>query len=141
MVKTMYTATATNSDGREGQVQSDDGILDFELGNPQTGGGKDKTNPEQLFAAAYAASYGSALKTAAKNQNIDLGDFTVTATVELGTNEDGDQQLALTLDSYLPGVDVETGEEVVDEAYELCPFSRATMDNMDVTLNLLLDEE
>lgn len=141
MVKTIYTATATNSDGREGHVQSEDGILDFELGNPQTGEGKDNTNPEQLFAAAYAASYGSALKTAAKNRNIDLGDFTVTAVVELGTNEEGFQQLALTLDSYLPGVEVSTGEELVDEAYELCPFSRATVDNMDVTLNLLLDED
>ncbi|SDL42809.1 peroxiredoxin, Ohr subfamily [Salinimicrobium catena] len=138
-MKTLYMATATNHDGREGHVSSDDGILDLDLGKP--GSGEDKTNPEQLFAAAYAASYGSALKAAAGNQNIDLGDFTVTASVELGTNEEGEQQLSLTLDSYLPGVDVETGEELVDEAYELCPFSRATMDNMDVTLNLLLDEE
>ena len=140
-MKTLYTATATNNDGREGHVRSDDGILEFDLGNPGSAAGKGKTNPEQLFAAAYSASYGSALKTAAGNQNIDLGDFTVTASVELGTNEEGEQQLSLTLDSYLPGVDVETGEELVDEAYELCPFSRATMDNMDVTLNLLLDEE
>jgi len=134
-MKTLYTATATNNGGREGHVQSDDGILDFDLGNPG-----DKTNPEQLFAAAYAASYGSALKTAAENQNIDIEDFSVTATVEVSTNEEGDQQLSVILDSYLPGVDVQTGEELVDEAYEICPFSRATIDNIDVTLNLMLDE-
>lgn len=134
-MKTLYTATATNDGGREGQVRSDDGILDFELGKPG-----DKTNPEQLFAAAYAASFGSALKTAAENQNINIDDFSVTATVEVGTNEEGEQQLAVVLDSYLPGVEVETGEELVDEAYEICPFSRATIDNIDVTLNLMLDE-
>lgn len=135
-MKTLYTATATNNGGREGHVRSDDGLLDFELGQPG-----DKTNPEQLFAAAYAASFGSALKVAADNQNIDIEDFSVTATVELGMNEDDDKQLSVILDSYLPGVDVETGEELVDEAYEICPFSRATMDNLDVTLNLMLDEE
>ena len=135
-MKTLYTATAINNGGREGQVRSDDGILDFELGQPG-----DKTSPEQLFAAAYASSFGSALKVAADNQNIDIEDFNVTATVELGMNEDDDKQLSVILDSYLPGVDVETGEELVDEAYEICPFSRATMDNLDVTLNLLLDEE
>lgn len=135
-MKTMYTATATNNGGREGHVRSDDGILDFDLGDQG-----ENTNPEQLFAAAYAASFGSALKAAAENQNVDIDDFNVTATVELGINEDDEQQLSVILDSYLPGVDVETGEELVDEAYEICPFSRATMDNLDVTLNLMLDEE
>lgn len=141
MIKTLYTTTVTNRSGREGQVQSDDGVLDLELGDPRTSSGKEKTNPEQLFAAAFASSFGSALETAAKNQNLDIGDYSVTGTIELGTDEDGEHQMSLTLDSYLPGVDVETGEELVDEAYEICPFSRATMDNMDVTLNLMLDEE
>ena len=64
----------------------------------------------------------------------------MTATVSIGKTEEGDLQLAVILDSYLPGVDVETGENLVNKAHEVCPYSRATRDNIDVTLNLLLEE-
>ena len=142
-MKTLYTATATTEGGREGHVSSDDGILDLDLAVPKSMGGKggDKTNPEQLFAAGYAAGYGSALQTIAKKHKIELGDFNVTASVEIGENEEGEQQLSIVLDSYIPGVDIETGEMLVNEAHEICPYSRATKDNIDVTLNLLLDED
>ena len=142
-MKTLYTGVATTTGGREGSVRSDDGILDLELSKPKSMGGKgeEKTNPEQLFAAAYSACYGSALQARAKKHKVDLGDFSVTASVELATTEEGDLQLSVILDSYLPGVDVETGEKLVNEAHEICPYSRATMDNIDVTLNLMLDEE
>lgn len=142
-MKTMYTATVTAEGGREGHVTSDDGILDLDLAVPKSMGGKGehKTNPEQLFAAAYAACYGSALQAIARKHKVKIGDFNVTASVELGKNEDGDSQLAVILDSYIPGVDIETGEMLVNEAHEICPYSRATRDNIDVTLNLLLDEE
>lgn len=142
-MKTLYTGVATTTGGREGNVRSDDGILDLELSKPKSMGGKgeEKTNPEQLFAAAYSACYGSALQAMAKKHKVDLGDFSVTASVELGTTEEGDLQLSVILDSYIPGVDVETGEKLVNEAHEICPYSRATRDNIDVTLNLMLDEE
>lgn len=142
-MKTLYTGVATTTGGREGSVRSDDGILELELSKPKSLGGKgeDKTNPEQLFAAAYSACYGSALQSIAKKHKVDLGDFSVTASVELGTTEEGDLQLSVILDSYIPGVDVETGEKLVNEAHEICPYSRATRDNIDVTLNLMLDEE
>lgn len=142
-MKTMYTATVTAEGGREGHVTSDDGILDLDLAVPKSMGGKGehKTNPEQLFAAAYAACYGSALQAIARKHKVKIGDFNVTASVELGKNEDGDSQLAVILDSYIPGVDIETGEMLVNEAHEICPYSRATKDNIDVTLNLLLDED
>lgn len=142
-MKTLYTGVATTTGGREGSVRSDDGILDLELSKPKSMGGKgeEKTNPEQLFAAAYSACYGSALQAIAKKHKVNLGDFSVTASVELGTTEEGDLQLSVILDSYIPGVDVETGEKLVNEAHEICPYSRATMDNIDVTLNLMLDEE
>lgn len=142
-MKTLYTASATTSGGREGQVKSDDGLIDFELSVPNSMGGKggNKTNPEQLFAAGYSACYGSALQAVAKEQKVDLGDFSVTAEVSIGKTEEGNFQLSVILDSYIPGIDLETGEKLVNQAHEICPYSRATRDNIDVTLNLLLDEE
>ena len=142
-MKTLYTGTATTTGGREGHVTSDDGILDLDLSAPKALGGKgeQKTNPEQLFAAGYSACYGSALQMVAKKHKVDLGDFSVTAFVELVKTEEGDLELSVVLDSYIPGVDVETGEMLVNEAHEVCPYSRATRDNVDVTLNLMLDEE
>ena len=142
-MKSLYTATATTTGGREGHVTSDDGVLDLDLAVPTEMGGKggDFTNPEQLFAAGYSACYGSALQAVAKKHKVDLGDFSVTASVEIGKDEDGNFQLGVILDSYLPGVDVKMGETLVNEAHEVCPYSRATMDNVDVTLNLMLDED
>ncbi|MCC8360751.1 organic hydroperoxide resistance protein [Salinimicrobium sediminilitoris] len=142
-MKTLYTGVATTTGGREGSVKSDDGVLDLDLSMPKSmgGNGEEKTNPEQLFAAGYSACYGSALQVVAKKHKVDLGDFSVTASVDLGQTEEGDLQLSVILDSYIPGVDVETGEKLVNEAHEICPYSRATRDNVDVTLNLMLDDE
>lgn len=141
-MKTLYKASATTTGGRSGHVKSDDGLLDFDLSVPKSMGGQggEKTNPEQLFAAGYSACYGSALQAVAKERNVDLGDFSVTAEVSIGKTEEGNFQLSVTLDSYIPTVDVETGESLVNEAHEVCPYSRATRDNIDVTLNLLLDD-
>lgn len=141
-MKTLYKAKVTTSGGREGHVKSDDGILDMRVSMPKGMGGKGEkhTNPEQLFGAGYSACFGSALQVIAKKHKVDLGDFNVTATVKIGTLEDGNLQLGVTLDSYIPGVDVETGEKLVNEAHEICPYSRATRDNINVTLNLMLDE-
>lgn len=142
-MKALYKAKVTTSGGREGHFSSDDGVLDMDLSVPKSMGGKGekKTNPEQLFAAGYSACYGGALQAVAKKHKVDIGDFTVTATVGIGKTEEDELQLSVILDSYLPGVDIETGEKLVNEAHEMCPYSRATRDNIDVTLNLLLDEE
>lgn len=141
-MKTLYKTSATTTGGRSGHVRTDDGLLDFDLTVPKSMGGEggDKPNPEQFFAAGYSACYGSALQAVAKEKNVDLGDFSVTAEVTLGKTEKGNFQLSVILDSYIPGVDVETGEDLVNSAHEICPYSRATRDNIDVTLNLLLDE-
>lgn len=143
MTKTLYTGVATTTGGREGTVKSDDGVLEADLSMPKSLGGKGekKTNPEQLFAAGYSACYGSALQMVAEKHKVDLGDFSVTATVKLGKTKEDELQLTVILDSYIPGIDVETGEKLVNEAHEICPYSRATRDNIDVTLNLMLDEE
>ncbi|WP_304136637.1 organic hydroperoxide resistance protein [Mesonia mobilis] len=141
-MKTLYTGKATASGGRSGNVKTDDGKIDKSLSVPKGLGGEggDGTNPEQLFGAAYAACYGSALELIAEKEGVDLGDFSVTASVSIGKSDEGDLDLSVVLDSYLPGVDVEKGEELVNKAHEVCPYSRATRDNIDVTLNLLLDE-
>ncbi|MGB7786602.1 MAG: organic hydroperoxide resistance protein [Salinimicrobium sp.] len=142
-MKTLYSTTATNEGGREGHVSTDDGNIDLKLSMPESLGGKggDGANPEQLFAAAYAASFGNALQRIAENEDADISDFSVTASVEIGKMEEGGMGLAVTLDCNLPGIDLQTGEKLVNEAYEICPYSLATMDNIDVTLNLILDDE
>jgi len=141
-MKTFYTAKATAEGGRSGSVKTDDGKIDMNLSVPKDmgGDGGDGTNPEQFFASAYSACYGSALQAVAEKKGIDMGDFSVTASVSIGKTEKDNFQLAVILDSYIPGVDVETGEDLVNKAHEVCPFSRATRDNITVTLNLLLDE-
>lgn len=143
IMKAIYTARATAQGGRDSSVKTDDGTLDFDLSIPKSMGGQGGkgANPEQFFAAGYSACFGSSLAHVAREHKIELGDFTVTAAVKLGKNEDDMFQLAVVLDCYLPTVDTETGEKLVNEAHEVCPYSRATMDNIDVTLNLLLDED
>lgn len=142
-MKILYEASATAVGGRKGQVSTEDGKLDLELSVPKGlgGDGGKGTNPEQLFGSAYAACFGGALQMVAESKKVNLGDnMSVTANIEIGKTKDGDLQLRATLDCYLPGVDVETGEDLVNKAHEVCPYSRATRDNVTVTLNLLLDE-
>ena len=142
-MKTLYKAIATTTGGREGHVKSEDGVIDMKLSAPKSLGGKggNLTNPEQLFAAGYSASFTGALVEAAKEKKVDLGDINVTATVRIGKTEEGNMEISVILDAYLPGVDVETAEELVNDAHETCPYSIATTDNIDVTLNLMLDED
>jgi Ohr subfamily peroxiredoxin len=142
-MKTLYTAKATAKGGRKGHVKTEDGAIDLPLSMPKElgGDGADGVNPEQLFGSGYSACFGSALSLVAEKHKVDLGDFSVTAHVSIGKVEDGNLQLSVILDSYLPSVeDIKTGETLVNEAHELCPFSRATRDNIDVTLNILIDE-
>ena len=142
-MKKLYEAAATATGGRKGHVSTDDGKIDMELSVPKGlgGDGGKGTNPEQLFGSAYAACFGSAVQLIAENEKIKLSDdMSITANIEIGKTKGGDLQLRATLDCYLPGVDVKTGEELVNKAHEVCPYSRATRDNITVTLNLLLDE-
>ncbi len=141
-MKTLYTANVTTKGARNGRTTSDDGVLDLKLVMPKSLGGEggNYSNPEQLFAAGYSACFGSALELVAKEHKADLGDYSVTAIVDLGKTEEEELQLAVVLDCYLPGVDVATGEKIINAAHEVCPYSRATRDNIDVTLNLMIDE-
>lgn len=141
-MKTIFKARATNSGGRNGHVKSEDGVLDLGIQMPDSSGKGDykSTNPEQLFAAAYSTCFAGALQAVAEQENIkDLGDFNVMATIAFKKEERG-FFLEATLDSYLPTVDKKTGEKLINEAHKICPYSKATRDNITVNLNLLLDD-
>jgi Ohr subfamily peroxiredoxin len=131
----LYTAVATATHGREGRAVSSDGVLDLALGMPQALGGNGQgTNPEQLFAAGYAACFGSALGLVGRAAKIDVSDAAVTAEVSIGKQGEG-FGLAVTLRVELPdSVDEATGRKLVDQAHQVCPYSNATRGNIEVDL-------
>ena len=134
----LYTAVATARGGRTGEVVSDDGVIDLELAYPKELGGpegSDKTNPEQLFAAGYASCFLNALKRVAKEQSVDATGAQMTARVGLGLVEGG-FGLTVTLVGSLPGLDADEAHALMEAAYGVCPYSRATRGNIDVLLEL-----
>ncbi|WP_320781147.1 organic hydroperoxide resistance protein [Streptomyces sp. CRN 30] len=131
----LYTAAATATHGREGRAVSSDGKLDLALSAPTEMGGDGKgTNPEQLFAAGYAACFGSALGLVGRAAKVDVSDAAVTAEVGIGKEGEG-FALAVTLRVELPeSVDKETGRKLVEQAHQVCPYSNATRGNIPVEL-------
>lgn len=138
-MKKLYTANATATGGREGRTKSDDGVLDFKIEIPKEMGGKGGayTNPEQLFAAGYAACFDSALTLVAPNQKIKLKDTSVTASVSIGQNSEGGFSLAVDLAVSIPEIERETAQKLLETAHQVCPYSNATRGNIEVNLNLL----
>jgi Ohr subfamily peroxiredoxin len=133
--KQLYTTSVTSTGGREGRVSSDDGVIDLELHAPkELGGPGGATNPEQLFAAGYAACFHSALVLVASREGIDTSDSSVRGSVRFGTDEHGGYVLAVNLAAALPGVDADTVQRLVQRAHEVCPYSRATRGNIEVTV-------
>jgi Ohr subfamily peroxiredoxin len=137
-MKILYTAEATSEGGRhEARAYTPDGRLDVRLEPPsELGGPEDSTatNPEQLFAAGYAACFHSAMKTIAGMKKIDLTESLVRARVGLGVAEGGGFGLETELHVDVPGLDAEAAEKLVHRAHRRCPYSNATKDNMPVKL-------
>ena len=136
----LYTATATASGGREGRVRSSDGVLDLDLSMPRElgGSGRRATNPEQLFAAGYAACFENAMLRAARERKLAIPNAEVTASVGIGRKENGRFGLAAELLVRLPDVAREDAEAIARAAHEeICPYSNATRGNMDVTVRLV----
>jgi osmotically inducible protein OsmC len=135
----LYTATATaTGDGRNGHATSDDGILDVDLRTPkELGGAGGATNPEQLFAAGYAACFHSAIKVVAGREKLDVTGTEVSATVGLGMNAEGGFNIAVELDVHAPALDRAGAEALVAKAHEVCPYSNATRGNVEVTLTVV----
>ncbi|HEX3908899.1 MAG TPA: organic hydroperoxide resistance protein [Mycobacteriales bacterium] len=136
----LYTARATADGGRQGRSVSDDGRLDVTLSSPASMGGDDGpgTNPEQLFAAGYAACFHSALKLVAQRAKADAEGSTVTAAVGIGPLADGvGYGLTVELTAALPGVsDRDAALKLVETAHQVCPYSNAVRGNVDVALSL-----
>ncbi|MGA8979947.1 MAG: Ohr family peroxiredoxin [Pedococcus sp.] len=128
--ETLYTIAASAQGGRQGRVQSEDGVVDLALGKPGSTS-KPKANPETLFASGYAACFSGALAAVAQKEGVDVSTSTVTATVEFGTTDSG-FGLAVELTAEIPGVDEATAQKFADAAHQVCPYSKATRGNIDV---------
>lgn len=133
----MYTAHATAIAGRNGHVESSDGLIKVDMTVPKEMGGPGKpgaTNPEQLFAAGYAACFGGAIAAAAGAERIKPEQIKVTADVKIDKNDTG-FFLAVTLNCKLDGIERADAERFVKKAHEeICPYSKATRNNVDVKL-------
>ncbi|GIG62029.1 organic hydroperoxide resistance protein [Longispora fulva] len=136
-MKVLYTTEAVSTGGRDGQVRTADGLLDTQVATPkELGGPGGATNPEQLFAAGYAACFHSALRLVAGKAGVAIDGSTVAAEVGLGANGAGGFGLTVALTTSLPGVPAEQAEKLVAKAHEVCPYSNATRGNIDVAIAL-----
>jgi Ohr subfamily peroxiredoxin len=132
---TIYQTAATSTgDGRNGRSRTVDGILDVALATPKELGGQGgATNPEQLFAAGYAACFHSALKVVARRMRVELVDTAVT--VEIGLVKRGQGfGLQAAIEAELPGVDPAQARQLVDAAHQVCPYSAAIRGNVEVRM-------
>ena len=138
-MKIFYKASATATGGRNGHVKSSDGALSVDLAIPKEMGGPggDKTNPEQLFAAGYAACFENALLHVARQQKIQLEDTSVHASVGIGQRESGGFGLEVHLEVKITGVDHAQSEKLVAETHQTCPYSNAIRGNVEVTTTLV----
>ncbi|MBG0855560.1 organic hydroperoxide resistance protein [Streptomyces spinoverrucosus] len=131
----VYTAVATAENGRDGRVATDDGKLDVVVNPPkEMGGSGSGTNPEQLFAAGYSACFQGALGVAARRENADISGSTVTAKVGIGKNDDG-FGIIVEISADIPNVDETTAKALIEQAHQICPYSKATRGNITVTLD------
>ena len=138
-VDVKYTTTASASGGRDGSAKAHDGRFEAKLSTPKElgGAGGEGTNPEQLFAAGYSACFIGALKVAGQQLKVKVPDDTkVTATVGIGPRAAGGFGITTDLVVDLPGLDREQAQQLVDTAHQICPYSNATRNNVDVGLSL-----
>ena len=133
---TLYTTTATASAGRNGQVTTDDNMLDLALSYPkEMGGTGEATNPEQLFAAGYSACFSNAILHVAREMKIKLTQAPVSAEVGIGPNETGGFALTVALAVTLE-LEEEQAQQLVKTAHQVCPYSNAVKGNIDVKLSV-----
>jgi Ohr subfamily peroxiredoxin len=133
--KVLYTAKAHTTGGRDGNSRTDDGRLEVKLSSPGTSG--QGTNPEQLFAAGYAACFIGAIKAVAGKMKLTVPqDTAIDSEVDLGPTGLG-YGIAVRLNISLPGMDRAAAQQLVDAAHQVCPYSNATRNNIDVKINLV----
>ncbi len=136
-INKVFTAQAKAVGGRDGRITSDNQVLDLTLSTPKEMGGPGKagaTNPEQLFAAAYASCFEGALGVAARQAQVELGTVTIEAFIGFGQAEDGGYGISADLHINIPGLEQAQAEKLVEAAHGICPYSRATRGNIEVSL-------
>jgi Ohr subfamily peroxiredoxin len=137
-IEVVFTAESTaTGGGRDGHVKSSDGRIDLDTRMPKEAGGNGEgTNPEQLFSAGYAACFLGALRLVARNNKIDLDDASgITAQVGFGKDPEGGFAINAHLIGYLPGLEQSAADDLMNQAHQVCPYSKATRGNIDVTLS------
>jgi osmotically inducible protein OsmC len=134
----LYTAEAISTGaGREGRVSTPDGRLGLDMAVPAAMGGSGQgSNPEQLFAAGYAACFHSALQGVARAQKVAIADSSVGSRVHIGPDGSGGYRLAVELEVVIPDVPHEQAQALADAAHQVCPYSNATRGNIDVTVTV-----
>lgn len=134
----LYTAEAlATGAGRDGRVVTQEGALALDLAIPKAMGGSGAgANPEQLFAAGYAACFHSALQSVARSQKVAITDSSVGARVHIGSNGQGVFGLAVELEVVIPGLPHEQAQALADAAHQVCPYSNATRGNIDVAITV-----
>lgn len=138
MKKAMYTAVTTSVGGRSGHIKSPDGLIDFDLRPPKEMNGPDGLymNPELLFAAGFSACFGSALSHIALVEKIRIKP-SITAKVSIYPNDNGQgYYLGVELDIQIPELEQKEAEELAKAAHQLCPYSNATRNNIEVVLKV-----
>jgi peroxiredoxin, Ohr subfamily len=135
-VKILYNTTAISTGGRDGKVVVENSPLEFEMALPAELGGakKNGANPEQLFAAGYAACFGSALQHVLRAKKMSIQIPSIHLTVGIGRNDDNGFSLAVNIVAVFKDIGQDTAEELVNEAHQVCPYSNATRGNIDVTV-------
>ena len=131
-MKTLYTANASATGGRDGFASTDDKNIDLKIVRPGTAGG---TNPEQLFAVGYAACFGGATQYLAQQQKLEVGPIEVKSQVALNQDDNG-FFISVVLDVQLPALDFVAASTLVKAAHQFCPYSKATRGNIDVKLQV-----
>ncbi|HWK80076.1 MAG TPA: organic hydroperoxide resistance protein [Thermomicrobiales bacterium] len=129
----VYTAKVSVTGGREGHAISDDGRLDLSLTRPGAAG--TGTNPEQLFAAGYAACFQSAMGSVARQRGVDVSKSVIESSVSLYRGE-GSFYLGVTMRVSIPGLALDEIQDLVDAAHQVCPYSNATRGNIDVSFEV-----
>ena len=139
-VDVKYSTRATAKGGRDGNARSEDGKVDVKLSTPKElgGAGGPGTNPEQLIAAGYSACFIGAMKVAGAQLKVKIpDDTTVTATIGIGPRSEGGFGITAALSVNLPGLSREQAQKVVETAHQICPYSNATRNNVDVGLTIV----
>ena len=137
-IDVVYTAESTaTGGGRDGHVKSTDGKIDMDTRPPKEAGGSGEgVNPELLFSAGFAACFLGALRLVAKNNDVTLDDATgLTVLVGFGKDSEGGFGINANLIGYLPGLDQAKADDLMQQAHQVCPYSKATRGNIDVALS------